>query len=419
MLEKCKHPRFAWILALMPVLSLYGISSINLDFGTIVIIVIIIYIALKEKRVYLQISNNRIWFLYLAYMVVSLAFPRLWGINSDASMVMRTIKNVIYILLLLISTSNNWINYQLFKECYMKICKLATIFILIQSVAFYVFHRTIPGYVNFMLISEGYGDRLSQPVTGLYRPTSFFYEPSHYFEYVVPSLIISLFGNERNITNKDIYFALLVSIGVVFSTSGMGMITLALCWGIWLLKNGKGLNIRKNVLLISILFLCAAVAFLRTSYAQSILLRVFGNAASGVTYTAVNARTDVYEEIFKQGFVRVFLGNGYGNTLGDYYFPSWAFNIWCLGIAGSFIICCIYIKYFFATKRDDTRMIVFINAFLSVGTTLFMGKNLFLYFLIIILQVQEIEYAKKIYCGNDRFILSSHDHEREYCTKHS
>lgn len=417
MLEKCKHSGLTWILALIPVLSLYGIPSLNLDFGTMLALLGIIYIMIKEKRLYLILSGKRIWFAYIVYMVLSLSFPYLWGDNIGNSIIARTGKNIIYILILLISTSAGLVDYQLFRNCYLKISKLATLFILMQSIAFYGFHRVIPGYINFLLISDGYGDRLSQAVTGLFRPTSFFYEPSHYFEYVAPALIICLFENETK--NKDIYIALLITLGVVFSTSGMGGVAIAICWGIWIIKKTKRLIVEKKALLISCIFIVTGLIFMRTSYAQSIYNRVFGNSASGVTYTAVNARTDIYKVLFDQDMFSILFGNGYGNTLDAYYYPSWAFNVRCLGIIGTAIIVGIYIKYFRITHRIDTRMILFINAFLCIGTTLFMGKNMLLYFLIVILQVQEIEYGKKINCYNGGFVLPKHHNEWQYSSKNS
>ena len=89
------------------------------------------------------------------------------------------------------------------------------------------------------------------------------------------------------------------------------------------------------------------------------------------TYSATDARTGVYREILNEEIFDLVLGNGYGNVESNFYYPSWAFNLWCLGLIGTTIILCIYIKYFISCTRIDTKIILFVNAFLCMGTTWF------------------------------------------------
>ena len=61
-----------------------------------------------------------------------------------------------------------------------------------------------------------------------YRPAGFFMEPSHVFLYCFPALFMNLYRQKRSVWNWII--SLLASMGIVMSTSGMGVATVFAAW---------------------------------------------------------------------------------------------------------------------------------------------------------------------------------------------
>lgn len=66
--------------------------------------------------------------------------------------------------------------------------------------------------------------------TGYYRPSAFFLEPNHLFLYCFPALFLNLYRREKNWFNWVV--AALSTVGIVLSTSSMGV---AVVFGAWVL----------------------------------------------------------------------------------------------------------------------------------------------------------------------------------------
>lgn len=382
---------YTWALALLPMLSLYGIQSIGIDIGTILVLLCLgTYMACNGKLIVR--ADFKCWYFYVMYILISLFFPVIEGGTGGltrSALIARAVKNIIYIFILIVSTSGNVVEYNYYKKVYLFLAKLSSYYIILQAVFYYGLNWIIPGYINKFLMVQEYGDRLSQKNFLMYRPTSLFYEPSHYFEFVVIALIIYLFEN-RAISRKNLIDAVIITAGILASTSGMGIITIVIIWALWIfhrLIRSYAKTMESRALFIIFIFLISGIFFLQTGYAHSILNRLFTSDVN--TYSATDARTGVYREILNEEIFDLVLGNGYGNVESNFYYPSWAFNLWCLGLIGTTIILCIYIKYFISCTRIDTKIILFVNAFLCMGTTLFMGKNMLLYFTFIMLQAAE------------------------------
>lgn len=127
----------------------------------------------------------------------------------------------------------------------------AGIGIILQCICYYLFGFHLQLVVTNWLLEESHAwVKLAQTgiigITGkasaFYHPSAFFLEPSHMFLYFVPNLFLLLLTPEMNWLKR--ISAILLSIGLVLSTSGMGI---ALVVGAWLLQLGfcKG---KENIL---------------------------------------------------------------------------------------------------------------------------------------------------------------------------
>ena len=181
------------------------------------------------------------------------------------------------------------------------ICLAATVVLLIQYFCYYVIRfklQVIP--VKLLHAeSERWVERsTSTKIGGFYRPSGFFLEPSHVFLYFFPSIAFLLFTPKTNI--RRIISAAVLSLGVVLSTSGMGIAVVAGFWAIYiLLYSAKGNKknepqfsnlFTKRTLIIIAVFLCVLiVAYFTVDIVRNTVNRIFVND-SGSTAIAGRVR---------------------------------------------------------------------------------------------------------------------------------
>ena len=133
----------------------------------------------------------------------------------------------------------------------------AGIGIILQGICYYLFGFHLQLVATELLLEESNAwVRLAETgiigVTGnasaFYRPSAFFLEPSHMFLYFVPNLFLLLLTPQMNWLKR--ISAAILSVGLILSTSGMGI---AVVVGAWLLHLGFGKG-KENLLRIKHLF---------------------------------------------------------------------------------------------------------------------------------------------------------------------
>lgn len=145
-----------------------------------------------------------------------------------------------YVLLLswiFICVSNGSINISLFFKYAIRIAELATIAIIIQFISHNILGRTIDFRpLSLLTTQENIWVRTSVnygAVGYLYRPSGFFLEPSHFFLYSFPIITVLLLSVDRD--KRDFRTALFISLGLLLTTSGMGIVVLAGLWTLYFL----------------------------------------------------------------------------------------------------------------------------------------------------------------------------------------
>ena len=181
------------------------------------------------------------------------------------------------------------------------VCCAATVVLLIQYVCYYLIRFKLQVIPVSLLHeeSERWVERsTSTKIGGFYRPSGFFLEPSHVFLYFFPSIAFLLFMPKMNM--RRIISAMFLTLGVVLSTSGMGIAVAAGLWAIYiLLYSAKGnrenkpqfsnLFTKRTLIMIGI-FLCAlVVAYFTIDVVRNTVNRIFVND-SGSTAIAGRVR---------------------------------------------------------------------------------------------------------------------------------
>lgn len=125
---------YTWALALLPMLSLYGIQSIGIDIGTILVLLCLgTYMACNGKLIVR--ADFKCWYFYVMYILISLFFPVIDGGTGGltrSALIARAVKNIIYIFILIVSTSGNVVEYNYYKKVYLFLAKLSSYYIILN-----------------------------------------------------------------------------------------------------------------------------------------------------------------------------------------------------------------------------------------------------------------------------------------------
>lgn len=198
---------------------------------------------------------------------------------------------VLFLLLLYLSIASGCVNISYFVKYAVVIATLATVAILVEYFTHYVLHRNLDlKFLEYLVRDNTIWDKNAEAKEGLdisayfFRPSGFFLEPSHFFLYSFPLIGVCLLSPERN--RKSMRAAIFISLGVILSTSGMGI---ACVIGLWLvyfvLKNNdfgiKGALARffsaRTILIGAVAIVILFVAYLFVPFFQSSVDRIFTN----------------------------------------------------------------------------------------------------------------------------------------------
>lgn len=222
---------------------------------------------------------------------------------------------------------------------------IATGALVLQYTTYYLFGfhtRCVP--TELFLVKDNrwleralYG--LSEGATS-YRPSSIFMEPSHLFLYFFPLLCMCLLLPDMTVWRKRI--AVILTVGIVLSTSGMGIAVAIGLWGLYLAmyyeKRGK-IRFRwttlfswQTVCIIVLLLIALVGAYCFVPFFRNSVNRIFVNSSGS---TAIEGRISRVSEFVKTitGKAVLFGASGVASTL-DFHLPGFFATYIKWGIIG-------------------------------------------------------------------------------------
>ena len=223
------------------------------------------------------------------------------------------LKNIVFnlaLIVLYVAAINGRINVRQFLRTSATTAALASVLVVIQTMIYYLSHKHLqlaptslftPGASAWILQAKTGVIGVTQRVGELYRPSAFFMEPSHMFLYIFPHLCILLLS--PNINRTRIRWAVLFSLGILLSTSGMGVLVTFGVWGLYYSMSSGQLNqLRlknlfkpKNFLLL-LLFLVALIgAFIKLPVLRQSALRFLDRSDAG----AIAGRTRLAKNLLR------------------------------------------------------------------------------------------------------------------------
>lgn len=277
------------------------------------------------------------------------------------------------------------------------IAMVASILIIIQYICFYIFgfhlqlvatSQLLPRAEQWILGAQtGLAGITGKLRTSFYRPSAFFLEPSHMFLYIFPHIFIMLFS--KNISKWKIQRAVLLSVGLVLSTSGMGVLAVAGAWGAYFaFSNGKENRMQlksmlraKNLIMVIFLIIIIVALVLYVPFIHRTVMRFLNMSERG----AIAGRTSAAWELIRSLRGMDLLVGVTRTSNISFNMPGFADTLYRYGILGVVMSYSVYVTGLIKLKYQYAwiSFLIIITSFFSAHTH---GTFYMLYYVFIILE---------------------------------
>lgn len=256
-----KEKIFSILIALYPLLGVYRSPINGVDIGTFCLIVFFVFTV--SRKVCLDDVS---WLVLYVLIQTSLLLLGSTSVETSmATIILRYGKFLISLgMVFLFGLMDKYYHEDYTFRVIKVVCYISGIFIVVQRV-FYLFGVVITNPLLSFATNESYTSGYSMISGMLFRPSAFFLEPAHMALYGIVFLCYSLFKTE-NI--KD---AIIVSIAVLCTGSGIGLISVIGSFAIYALIRFKTHIVRT----IGILIIggSAMLYFSKTLFFQQVINR--------------------------------------------------------------------------------------------------------------------------------------------------
>ena len=372
-------------IAALPIVSVYASGIPGLTAGDLLLFVFFMARLVNAvKTNSLKISGRSLPILLLIIGIPLITAISLLGQqNIDTyDIFIRVVRRVFYYLAVVV-VSNEWFNGELGEQSIVFLGKVGSIYMFIQYIAYYGASIILHGFLPFLKVyHEAYMlHDYEQIYLRMFRPTSFLLEPAHISRFLIIPLAILLFNSKFK---YRWIWAFVISAAILASTSGIGIISVALVWFIWIVvgltaQEGKKLPI--YYLFIYILVVGAVIIALNTDVVQAAIFRITSSDLMDRN-TAGGARFRGYFQYLQLDFWESLFGMGYGSTPDqdlNVWFTGAAYMLYGTGLVG-FSVCIIMFAWlFFKSKSLVSKVLCIVFSFLFFTDDSFMSHVAVLY----------------------------------------
>lgn len=336
---------YPWLIVILPIICQYQVGPLDLD--VVVMLAFLVGCLLFGRYIYLT-SINRWILMIISYIVLVTAGNLLVGqkYSPSGDIILRMGRYCLY-LFIVFFLGNEKVNYESLMRAYRIIAFIATSYLILQAIFFYSTGIILPNKIGGAA-SEGGNAEVG-------RLRSFYSEPSVFGYTMVPFVTCSLLGGKYKGNGKGgALDAIFVTVGIVLSTSGQGILAAGVVWACWVILRiaRREFKARDFGLLLAI---CIAGVIL---YSSGILEFALDRSANTNEGGAIDARMSGYvtlqlltpmQRVFGAGFGNYVVANVFG--LDVFYefvnYSSVSEFLFTLGILGSGIWLAFLLKIFF------------------------------------------------------------------------
>ncbi len=326
---------YALFLALLPVVMMYKVPGVGMGVSTVLIALGMIYAGTCILMIPRSFSGLGFLVpLYIYFVYVMTKSP------------VENILLCIAILVHLTAIAAGAVDAQKLKKYMVFLSLLASSLVIVQLLV-----HTLTGFhipcINYRWCLDSMSSYRSAIQTGIpsvekiYRPSSIFLEPAHLAQYCIMGLIMCLFDREKRIKE-----AIVISLGILCTTSGMGIVLVLLCWGWWFMYSNERLTQARRIQRMLLGCVAAVVVYavlMRIPFFRGAIGRITGTASGG--YNAINGRFFWWDTYFGgRGWKELLYGFGL-NALPGVYFTGFMEQLYAYGIVGFvlFVVALLFI----------------------------------------------------------------------------
>ena len=392
------------IIALLPVLNMYKVGFIfnGLAEWLCVIVSGLILISPSKDTAQIHLEERRYFRRNIACILI-LIFSSLFNIDVGFNY-----RNLIFIFIVLIGIwgcYSNRVHLGVLCKTYIVIASLASIYIILQVLFMSIFHVFLPAKILPLPTTDIFDAISEYNRLGYFRAQSFFSEPSTYAQYVIPAYCLILFKQDKKYIDK--VRLVLMTVGMVISTSSMGIISIGLLWSFYSWE-----FYRKDIpriLLYSVIAIAVLAIFINSNeyIRRSINSILFSASSSGKTTTRILRGFAVYGELpLVNKIVGVGLGNGdayisrysittafesvWGTQIVE-YFNNIAASLIYGGIFGGFFFILTQLSFLTTTRKAARALSI---TFLIISVASFMFFNvIYLLFAAVLISAEKYDDA--------------------------
>lgn len=385
----------AIIIGAFPVLSIYASPLRGVSVGDWCLLICLIVVLCSAYKNILITGTLRqlpaspvVWYFVLITLQSFLMYIFFVFSSVDlSSPITRMIRYLFYLLFVVVMTQG-FTEKKVLLNIVVFISLLSTAWVFIQQIMYSVFSVPLPGYITCFptFHSEHTFEETVAflKISQRYRPSGIFLESSHHAEYAILGLIVLLmhYKNKKAFTG-----ALFITVGLIVSTSTLGMVLAAIVWIIWFFKIAPISSSSK--LVIGVLFIGALICLIplalsieQVSEALYKLNRYFGSGSVGFFS---GARMESYAAVFSLDIIYQFFGEGFGMMPnGEPYMTSAAYIWYGLGLIGLLYTLAFIVILLIGTKQPYAKTIAFVTLVCFFVTELFVSFWIVLYLFLII-----------------------------------
>ncbi|MCB2293932.1 hypothetical protein LGK95_10410 [Clostridium algoriphilum] len=386
---------FTIAIVLTPILFQYKSPIPGIDVATFIFMLITPFIILRST---INISLCPPLFLFLTYIMTGgLLSIGLQG-AVDMLPLLRMGKFVFLIFIVIFVGYKKYFDFQFGIKVLKNATLVSSVFIIIQTVIYSFGGIRIIGIIPNLVTSDQHAMSILATSAllageGYYRPSSFFLEPAMFTQFCIIYLAYCIFKFDYQDDKKDVLYSILITIGIVMSTSGIGLIFVAFLWIVYALKDIKKVsNERRGEGVIFIIAIVIALFLIlpQIGFIQQIVDRAFSDADGG---NAVLARMIAYKYYFDLPFIFKIIGMGYGNVPSNIYFNSLAYIGYCTGVIGGIFLLWVMI-YSYKRAKMFQKMLCILFTIMIFGASVFTATTICFYFPFILYQERSVTSLK-------------------------
>lgn len=313
---------FTVVIAFIPLVMMYKVPVLGIKVPTLLTAVCMVYSIMQLIK-----SKIRVPVIMLLTLILYLVFVMTKSPIATALI-------YVSVICILCAICTGIVNVALLRKLLEMTAIVAALCVIFQQVVHIITGIHVPFLVGSLMADdmlEQYGYLVTSGIgrDDMYRPSSFFLEPSQYSQFCTIGLGSCLFSEHPQIKK-----AIVISMGIFACTSGLGFVSVFAIWAAWGLSREKSkAELFKKIPLILILLILAYYVLDNITFTHNIINRF--TTTDSTEYNAIDGRLfwwDTYFGNFKFG--DFLYGFGAESLPEDIYFTGFMTQLFCYGVIG-------------------------------------------------------------------------------------